>query len=155
MMKALTAAALTATVLTAPAVAHAKPICRDPIVKVIKDAGFKGAHVRIAYAVAWRESNHRPGESTYPDLGLFQLNKPSWGRTKYWPANPLNAQQNARAAHRIWRDHSWRPWGLNRNGTGVDTRDYNWNSWRVTNWIWRPYVTGLNKFDRLPKACRR
>lgn len=150
---AVMALALTVTPTAVPAKA-AKP-CNDPIVKVIKDAGWKGRDVRIAYAVAWRESNHNPRESTYPDLGLFQLNAPSWSRTRYWPANPLDAHQNARAAQSIWRDYSWRPWGLNPTGTGVDARDYRWSQWQITNWIWRPYVTGLQRFDRLPKACRR
>ncbi len=146
------ATAMTVTPTAAPAKAP-KP-CKDPIIKIIKDAGWKGRDVRIAYAVAWRESNHNPREATYPDLGLFQLNAPSWSRTKYWPANPLNANQNARAAHRIWRNHSWRPWALNASGTGVDMRDYNWSSWQVTHWVWLPYTRGLGRYDQLPKACR-
>lgn len=150
---AVLAAAVTITPTAAPAKAP-KP-CKDRIVQVIKDAGFKGRHVRVAYAVAWRESNHQPGEATYPDLGLFQLNSPSWSGTRHWPANPLNAEQNAKAAHSIWKAHSWQPWGLNSTGTGVDARDYRWSSWQIANWIWKPYTVGLARFDRLPKACRR
>lgn len=146
------AAALAVSPAATPAKAP-KP-CKDPIVQVIRDAGWKGIHQRIAYAVAWRESNHRPNESTYPDLGLFQLNSPSWSGTKYWPANPLDARQNARAAWRIWKDHSWQPWGLNPKGTGVDASAYQWSQWQIDNWIWRPYVTGLGLYDNLPKACR-
>lgn len=131
----------------------AKP-CKDPIIKVIRAAGWKGNQQRVAYAVAWRESNHRPGESTYPDLGLFQLNAPTWQGTKYWPADPLDAYSNAKAAHRLWRDHSWRPWGLNASGTGVDMRDYSWSAWQIEHWVWRPYVAGLHLYDRLPRACR-
>lgn len=151
-------AAVLATAMTVtPAVVPAKypNPCKDRIVQVVKDAGFKGRHVRVAYAVAWRESNHQPGESTYPDLGLFQINVGAWSGTKYWPANPLDANQNARAAYRIWKDHSWQPWGLNSKGTGVDASAYNWSSWQIANWIWKPYTVGLARYDRLPKVCRR
>jgi len=143
--------ALAAVLHSAPAAP--KP-CTDPIVRVIRDAGWKGDQVRVAYAVAWRESNHQPGESTYPDLGLFQINAPAWGGTKYWPAKPLNARSNAKAAHRIFKAYSWTPWGLNADGSGVDTADYHWSTWQVENWIWKPYVAGLDRFDALPKGCR-
>lgn len=148
----LLAAALAVTPTATPSKV-AKP-CKDPIIKVIRDAGWKGIHQRVAYAVAWRESNHRPSESTLPDLGLYQLNVGAWSGTKYWPANPLDARQNARAAFRIWKDHGWQPWGLNAKGTGVDASSYAWSSWQIENWIWRPYVTGLGLYDRLAKACR-
>lgn len=156
-MIALSAAVLATALTVTPTAVPAKypNPCKDRIVQVVKDAGFKGRHVRIAYAVAWRESNHQPGESSYPDLGLFQINAPSWSGTKYWPRNPLDANDNARAAYRIWKDHSWRPWGLNSKGTGVDARDYNWSSWQIANWIWNPYTVGLARYDRLPKVCRR
>jgi hypothetical protein len=146
------ATALAVTPAATPAKAP-KP-CKDPIIKVIREAGWKDIHQRVAYAVAWRESNHTPSESTYPDLGLYQLNVGAWSGTKYWPANPLDAKQNARAAFRIWKDHGWQPWGLNAKGTGVDASAYAWSSWQIDNWIWRPYVTGLGLYDRLPKACR-
>lgn len=138
---------------TVKAVKAAKP-CKDPIIQVIRTAGWKGKQQRIAYAVAWRESNHQPGESTPPDLGLYQLNGPAWQGTKYWPADPLDAYSNAKAAHRLWRDYSWRPWGLNASGTGVDMRDYSWSAWQIEHWVWRPYVAGLHLYDRLPRACR-
>ena len=141
-----------AAALMAPA---AKPKCHDPIVNVIRDVGWRGKHVRVAYAVAWRESNHTPSESTHPDLGLFQINAPSWQGTRYWPSSPLDARSNAKAAHRIWKSYSWTPWGLTADGTGVNASSYNWSDWQIENWIWRPYVTGLNLFDKLPKACRR
>jgi len=145
------ALALSAALHSTPAAV--KP-CKDPIVQVIKDAGWRGKQIRVAYAVAWRESNHTPGESTYPDLGLFQINQPAWGGSRYWPSQPLNALSNAKAAHRIWKSYSWTPWGLNADGSGVDTADYSWSDWQVANWIWNPYVEGLRRFDRLPKACR-
>lgn len=129
--------------------------CKDPVIAAIRDAGWKGSQQRVAYAVSWRESNHRPTTvSASDDWGLFQLNRPTWQGTRYWPADPLDATSNAKAAHRLWKDTSWRPWGLNASGTGVDMRDYNWSSWQVDNWVWAPYVKGLHLYDRLPRACR-
>lgn len=148
------AAVVAAGVLVSPVPVVSKP-CSDPVVQVIRDAGWKGKQVRVAYGVAWRESNFHVTEiSSSGDYGLFQLNAATWQGTKYWPAQPLDALSNAKAAHRLWRDASWRPWGLNRDGTGVDMRDYNWSAWQVEHWVWRPYTVGLAKFDALPKACR-
>ena len=146
------AAPLPITATTVPTVKKAKP-CKDPMIEVIRNAGWKGKQARIAYGVSWRESNHTASESTLPDLGLFQINT-VWAGTKYWPANPLDAQQNANAAYRMWKDHSWRPWALNATGTGVDMRDYAWSAWQVEHWVWRPYVTGLHRYDNLPKSCK-
>lgn len=154
MIAPLTAAVLAASMTIAPAPAPAPKPCKDRIVNVIKAAGWKGAAARVAYGVAWRESNFHAGHiSPSSDYGLFQLNAPTWSGTRYWPAEPLNALSNAKAAYRLWKDTSWRPWGLNADGTGVDMRDYNWSTWQVDNWVWKPYTVGLAKFDRLPRAC--
>ena len=151
MLTTLAAVALTASISTAPAPAA----CNDPIVNAITDAGWQGRQARVAYGVAWRESNLQPRTvSASDDWGLFQLNRPTWEGTPYWPADPLNARSNAKAAHKLWKVTSWRPWGLNSSGTGVDMRDYNWSDWQISAWVWRPYVEGLRKYDRLPRECR-
>ena len=158
MIGPITAAALAAAITMTPGVTPAKEVkpCRDRIVQAITDAGWKGRHVRVAYGVAWRESNLNPTTiSPSDDWGLFQLNRPTWEGTPYWPADPLNARSNAKAAHKLWKVTSWRPWGLNSTGTGVDMRDYNWSDWQISNWVWQPYVEGLRRFDRLPRECRR
>ena len=154
MIAPLAAAALAATITVAPAPAvKAKP-CTDPVVSWIKQAGFKGAHVRVAWAIAQRESNGNPREASWPDLGLMQLNAPSWQHTKYWPANVYDPVQNLRAVKRMVRDMGWQPWGLrvHKGQVSYDFSAYGgWSSWHHHNWIVAPFQRYYAQF---PKACR-
>lgn len=146
------ATAMTVTPTAAPAKAP-KP-CKDRVVAWIKEAGFKGPHVRVAWAIAQRESNGNPNESSYPDLGLMQLNAPSWQHTKYWPANVYDPVQNLRAVKKMVRDYGWQPWGLRVSG-GKVTYDFSaysgWTSWQHSQWIVAPFERYYAQF---PKACR-
>lgn len=155
MIASLVAAALAASMTVAPAqVATPKKPCNDRLVAWIKEAGFKGVSVRVAWAVAQRESNGNPRESSWPDLGLMQLNAPSWQGSKYWPANVYDPVQNLRAAKRMVRDYNWQPWGLRVKG-GVVSYDFSayggWSSWQHTNWIVVPFERYWAQF---PKECR-
>ena len=158
---AATAAALLVTASPAvsaePSPMHApkkiKP-CKDRVVKWIKAAGFKGESVRVAWAIAQRESNGNPNESTYPDLGLMQLNAPSWQGSKYWPDNIYDPVQNLTAVRKMVRDMGWQPWGLRVKGGKVsyDFSAYGgWSSWHHQNWIVIPFERYYAQF---PKACR-
>ena len=154
MIATLCAATLAATVTVAPApVVKAKP-CNDRVVAWIKKAGFTGANVRVAWAIAMRESNGNPRESTPPDLGLMQLNIGAWSGTKYWPANIYDPVQNLRAVRHMVRDFGWQPWGL-RVKRGIVTYDFTsyggWSSWQHQNWIVAPFERYWAQF---PKACR-
>jgi hypothetical protein len=128
--------------------------CKDPLARTLWGAGFRGVHLRVAWAVAMRESNGNASESSYPDLGLFQLNAPSWQGSKYWPANIYDADQNARAAFRMVRDLGWGPWGLRVSGGQVS---YNfssygmWSSWQHQNWIVIPFQRYWSQF---PSKCK-
>ena len=158
---AATAGALLVTATPAvsaePSPMHAtkkvKP-CKDRVVKWIKAAGFKGANVRVAWAIAQRESNGTPSESTMPDLGIVQLNYPSWGHTKYWPDNIYDPVQSFKAMRWMVRDMGWQPWGL-RVKRGVVSYDFSsyggWSSWQHQNWIVIPFEKYYAQF---PKACR-
>jgi hypothetical protein len=149
---AVLATALTITPTAAPAKAP-KP-CNDKVVAWIKEAGFTGPHVRVAWAIAQRESNGNPNESSWPDLGLMQLNAPTWQGTKYWPANVYDPVQNLTAVRRMVRDMGWQPWGL-RVKRGQVTYDFSsyggWSSWQHQNWIVAPFERYYRQF---PKACR-
>lgn len=129
-------------VVAAALLAAPKPTaepCRNELVQTVREAGWRGNDQRIAWAVAMRESNGQAGESSYPDLGLFQLNATTWQGSKYWPNDPLNGKQNAKAAHRMWKDMGWRPWGLNSDGT-TNASDYSmWSQWQIDNWITIPF----------------
>jgi hypothetical protein len=155
-------AALAAVLVTGVGVAAAPPLdapikvkpCKDRVVKWIHQAGFKGVNVRVAWAVAQRESNGNPNEASYPDLGLMQLNAPSWQGTKYWPANVFDPVDNLTAVRRMVRDMGWQPWGLRVTG-GKVTYDFSayggWSSWHHHNWIVAPFERYWRQF---PKECR-
>ena len=154
MIAPLIAATLAATVTVAPApVVKAKP-CKDRVVAWIDQAGFTGIERRVAWAIAMRESNGQPGESTMPDLGLMQLNYGSWAGTKYWPADVYDPIQNLAAVRKMVRDMGWQPWGL-RVKRGVVSYDFSsyggWSSWQQHAWIVEPFERYWAQF---PKACR-
>lgn len=145
----------TAIALALAATLNQPPACTDRVVNAITAAGWEGRDIRTAYAIAWRESNHDPREvSPSDDWGLFQINRPTWGGTRYWPDQPLNRRSNSRAAHAIWEHAGWQPWGLTDDGRAVDTSDYGWSDWQVDAWIWRPYLDGLQLWRELPRECR-
>lgn len=134
---------------------ESKPPCSDRVVKWIWAAGFRGQEVRVAWAIAQRESNGNPNESTWPDLGLMQLNAPSWQGSKYWPANIYDPIQNLKAVKKMVRDMGWQPWGLRvKNGkVSYDFSSYGmWSSWHHQNWIVIPFERYYSQF---PNKCAR
>lgn len=154
MIAPLAAVALAATMTVAPApTVKAKP-CKDRVVAWIQQAGFKGTNLRVAWTVAQRESNGRPSESTWPDLGLMQLNAPSWQGSRYWPEDVYDPVQNLTAVRKMVRDMGWQPWGL-RVKRGQVTYDFSsyggWSSWQQHAWIVEPFERYWAQF---PKACR-
>jgi hypothetical protein len=141
-----------APVQAAPARAAAK--CKDPIVPVLRAAGWtERRDLRNAYAISWRESNHQAHIVATGSYGLFQIQN-VWMGTRYWPSSPLDLHSNAKAAHQMWKAYSWRPWGLNADGTAVDTRDYTWSADRVQAWIWKPFLDGVARWKALPRSCK-
>ena len=129
-------------------------VCNDHVVKWIERAGFKGVAVRVAWSVAQRESNGNPNESTYPDLGIVQLNVNAWQGTKYWPANVYDPVQSFTAMRKMVRDMNWQPWGLrvHKGKVSYDFSAYGgWSSWHHQNWIVAPFQRYWAQF---PKACR-
>jgi hypothetical protein len=131
------------------------PPCKDQVVGWIWQAGFRGQEIRVAWAIAQRESNGNPKESTWPDLGLMQLNAPTWQKTKYWPANIYDPVQNLQAVKKMVRDKNWQPWGLRvkNNQISYDFSSYGmWSSWQKQNWIVIPFERYYSQF---PKKCAR
>lgn len=116
------------------------PVCADPLAGVLRSAGWRDGDLRVAWAVAMRESN---GIATTPNGGLFQFKASVWARTRYWPGDVSDPLSNARAAYRLWLDHGWRPWGIGWNGRDwwVDARDYGaWSPARQWAWIGAPFA---------------
>lgn len=154
--EAALAAVLVTGLGTAPPAANVRvEVCNDRVVKWIEKAGFKGANVRVAWAIAQRESNGNPNESTMPDLGLMQLNYPTWSGTKYWPANVYDPVQNLTAVRKMVRDKGWQPWGLrvHKGQVNYDFSSYGmWSSWQHQNWIVAPFERYYRQY---PKGCPR
>jgi hypothetical protein len=114
--------------------------CADPLAAVLHRAGWRGGDLRVAWAIAMRESN---GIASTPNGGLFQLKASVWAGTRYWPAQVSDADSNARASFELWSDHGWRPWGIGWNGRDwwVDARDYGaWSAARQWSWIGAPFA---------------
>lgn len=132
-----------------------KPPCNDRVVRWIWEAGFRGQSVRVAWAIAQRESNGQPNESTWPDLGIMQLNAPTWQGTKYWPANIYDPVQSFKAVKKMVRDKNWQPWGLRVKNEKIsyDFSSYGgWSSWHHQNWIVIPFERYYSQF---PNKCAR
>ena len=134
-------------------VKKAKRRCKDPVVKWIRTAGFRGENVRVAWAIAQRESNGNPNESTMPDLGIVQLNYPSWSGSKYWPKNVYDPVQSFKAMRWMVKDMNWQPWGMrvHKGRVSYDFSAYGrWSSWQRQNWIVIPFQKYYSQF---PTKC--
>lgn len=118
-----------------------RPACRDRLALMLARVGWHGRQNRTAWAIVQRESNGRADVVSGGAYGLFQLQASVWAGTSIWPDDPLDAEDNARAARKLWKRSSWRPWGLNASGSDVDARDYGgWGSGLISAWIWQPYA---------------
>lgn len=164
MIAQLCAAIITATALTTPAqpakVDDPYP-CRDRIVRVLHDAGFRGESLVIAWAIVQRESN---GENLVPghprwnggDWGIWQVNRGAWGGERWWTESGMSDPvRQSRIVYRILskRGTYWRPWGLSSpRADALDTTSYQmWGPELHWAWIWEPYARYRAAF---PKGCR-
>jgi hypothetical protein len=101
------------------AVVHLSPTCTDPVVDVLHTAGFRGRALRYAYGIVMRESKgHAMAVSGTNDYGLFQFNKASWARAKWWDSvRLLEPAYNAAVAFDISQGgKTWYPWDINGRG---------------------------------------
>jgi hypothetical protein len=151
--------------LIAPPAAPAKVAdpypCRDRIVRVLHDAGFRGESLVIAWAIVQRESNGRnlvPGHPSWNggDWGIWQVNRGAWGGERWWTESSMSdPARQSRIVYRILtqRGTYWRPWGLSSpHADSLDTSHYgSWSSWQHYAWIWEPFTRYRAAF---PKGCR-
>jgi len=135
---------------------HEKP-CVDPVVSVLKHAGFTGRNLREAWAIVMRESGGRADlVSNNVDHGLFQFNIDAH-HDKYWWSTELllTAEYNARVAYFTSQGgKDWLMWGLTGEGR-TDARMYPmWDEDKVYRWITEPFERYFSQFGNLPKSCR-
>ena len=123
--------------------------CSDPLVGVLKEAGFQGENLREAWAIAMRESRGRArAVSSTDDWGLFQFNRPTWGGQDWWQGERmLDARYNASVAFELSDGgRTWYPWGLTGSGK-VSAGAYGaWSDQQVRSWILEPYLRFYDQF---------
>ena len=100
--------------------AIAKPkTCKNWLVRELKQAGFKGKGLRIAWAIAMRESGGRANAiSSSGDYGVFQFNRAAWSGQPWWnTAKLLTRDYNIMIAYRISQHgKTFYPWDIDGKG---------------------------------------
>mgnify|MGYP001014807021 CR=1 FL=1 len=121
----------------------------------LREAGFKGEGLRIAWAIAMRESNGIPeigkGHKYFNgyDWGLFQLNKPTFGKRAWWDdAKMVDAIYNAKIVYDLSKGGTfWVPWGLSGDGKSMNVSCYKmWSAEKQMNCIWKPFKKWYDKY---------
>ena len=101
--------------------AKSKPnnTCKNWLVKELKSAGFKGKGLRIAWAVAMRESGGRADAiSSTGDYGVFQFNRAAWSDQPWWNTHKLLTRKyNIMIAYKISQHgKTFYPWDIDGRG---------------------------------------
>jgi hypothetical protein len=115
--------------------------CKNWLVRELKKAGFKGKGLRIAWAVAMRESGGRADAiSSTGDYGVFQFNRAAWGGQTWWNTNKmLTRDYNIEIAYRIsQKGKTFYPWDI--NGKGQHKAAY------TSQGVYAKYKTWYNKY---------
>ena len=93
--------------------------CDNWLVKVLRNAGFRGDNLRQAWAIVMRESGGREDAiSSTGDYGMFQFNKVAWGEKDWWNTQLLLTREyNASIAFMISDGgRTWYPWDIDGKG---------------------------------------
>jgi hypothetical protein len=119
--------------------------CKNWLVKALYNAGFRGENVRQAWAIAMRESGGRADAiSSTQDYGVFQFNKPTWGKQDWWDDEAmLTREYNIGIAYKLSQGgKSWISWGLTGKGKPNPLLYYRagWNQEKVESHIVVPYL---------------
>lgn len=149
--------------MTAMAMPVQKPVqvCRNPIVTMLHDAGFRKHDLRAAWAVTWRESKHQNLSESSPwytgALGMWQIQTSAHSGKHWWSRSAmLNPERQSRIAYKYLTSKAtnWIHWGLGENNGKfyLDTSLYGgWSSSQHYSWIWAPFVQGWSLF---PNKCK-
>lgn len=105
--------------------ALSKPnICKNWLVRELKQAGFKGKGLRIAWAIAMRESGGRANAiSSTGDYGVFQFNRAAHSDQPWWNTTKmLNRDYNIMIAYRMSQGgRTFYPWDIDGKGNWKNT----------------------------------
>jgi hypothetical protein len=120
--------------------------CKNWLVKELKNAGFKGRGLRIAWSIAMRESGGRANAiSSTGDYGVFQFNRAAWSKEPWWNTTKLLTRDyNVMIAYRISQHgKTFYPWDI--DGAGRHKGLYTPKS------VYKKYKSWYNKF---PSNCK-
>jgi hypothetical protein len=93
--------------------------CKDWLAKSLKKAGFKGNGLRIAWAIAMRESGGRANAiSSTGDYGVFQFNRAAHSSQPWWNTTKmLERDYNIMIAYQISQGgKTFYPWDIDGKG---------------------------------------
>ena len=148
------------TMLAMP-VSKPAPTCKNEVVTMLYDAGFRKHDLRAAWAITWRESKHQNLTESSPwytgALGFWQIQTSAHSSKPWWSRSAmLDPERQSRIAYKYLTNKAtnWVHWGLGeKNGKFyMDTSLYGgWSSSQHYAWIWSPFQTGWNLY---PNKCK-
>ena len=122
--------------------AETKPTtCKNWLVRELKEAGFKGKGLRIAWSIAMRESGGRADAiSSTGDYGVFQFNRAAHSDQHWWNTNKLLTRDyNIMVAYDMSQGgKTFYPWDIDGKG--------NWKSTWSTSGSYQSYKKWYNKY---------
>ena len=145
----------TATVVVATIPAVVKQIekpkpqfaCKHFLAKALYKAGFRNTGLRIAWAIAMRESGGRANAiSSTGDYGVFQFNRAAWGKQPWWNTTKmLDRNYNIMIAYEIsQKGKTFYPWDI--DGKGRHKANY------TSSGVYNKYKSWYNKY---PEYCKK
>ena len=96
-----------------------KNACKNWLAVELKQVGFKGKGLRIAWAIAMRESGGRANAiSSTGDYGVFQFNRAAHSNQPWWNTNKLLTRHyNIMIAYKITQHgKTFYPWDIDGRG---------------------------------------
>ncbi len=122
--------------------AKTKPkACKNWLVRELKEAGFKGKGLHIAWAIAMRESGGRADAiSSTGDYGVFQFNRAAHSKQPWWNTKKLLTRDyNIMIAYDMSQGgKTFYPWDIDGKG--------NWKSTWSTSGSYASYKKWYNKY---------
>ena len=118
-----------------------KNACKNWLVRELREAGFKGRGLKIAWAIAMRESGGRANAiSSTGDYGVFQFNLAAHGDQPWWNTNKmLDRDYNIMIAYRMsQKGKTFYPWDI--DGKGNHKGAY------TSNAVYQKYKSWYNKY---------
>lgn len=118
-----------------------KNVCKNWLVRELKEAGFKGRGLRIGWAIAMRESGGRANAiSSTGDYGVFQFNRAAHSDQPWWNTSKLLTRDyNIMVAYTMSQHgKTWYPWDIDGQG--------NWKAQYTSRGTYNVFRSWYNKY---------